>query len=167
MGFLVAMLGARRILELGTFTGYSSTSMALALPEDGTMVCLDVSEEFTARAQHLWAETGVAHKVDLRIAPALDSLAALKAEGKTFDLVFIDADKPNYPHYFESCLDLMDPGGVMLLDNALWSGKVADYANQEEDTQMFRALTVKMRDDERVDFCMLAIADGIAMVRKR
>ena len=167
--FLVEVLGARRCLEIGTFTGYSSLAVALALPEDGTIVCCDVSEEFTGIARRYWAEAGVAHKTDLRIGPAVDTLDALLADGGagTFDLAFIDADKGGYPDYWERCVALVRPGGVIAVDNVLWSGDVADPSNQDRDTVVLRQVNETIDADERVTPVMLSIADGMTLARRR
>jgi predicted O-methyltransferase YrrM len=166
---LVELVGARRCLEIGTFTGYSSLSVALALPPDGRIVCCDVSEEFTAIARRYWQEAGVADKVDLRIAPAVETLDALLADGGegTFDLAFIDADKGNYPNYWERCVRLVRRGGVIAVDNVLWSGAVADRSDQSADTQAIRTLNERVHDDERVTAVTLPIADGMTIARVR
>jgi predicted O-methyltransferase YrrM len=167
--FLVEVLDARRCLEIGTFTGYSSLAVALALPEDGTIVCCDVSEEFTQVARRYWAEAGVAHKTDLRIGPAVDTLDALLADGAagTFDLAFIDADKGGYPDYWERCVALVRPGGVIAVDNVLWGGDVADPKVQDRDTVVLRRVNETIDADERVTPVMLAIADGMTLARRR
>ena len=143
--------------------------MALSLPADGQLIACDVSEEFTSVARRYWAEAGVASKIDLRIAPAVETLQALIAEGHTesFDFAFIDADKPNYDNYYEAALRLLRPGGVIGIDNTLWSGKVADPSNTEEGTVVMRQLTAKIHDDSRVDSCLVPIGDGLTLVRKR
>jgi caffeoyl-CoA O-methyltransferase len=166
---LVELLGAHRCIEIGTFTGYSSTAVALALPDDGTIVCCDVSEEFTAIARRYWAEAGVEHKTDLRLAPAVETLDGLLADGQagTFDLAFIDADKHSYPAYWERCVQLVRPGGVIAVDNVLWSGDVADPSVTDRDTEALRRVNETIRDDERVTPVMLAIADGMTLARKR
>ena len=167
--FLVEVLGARRCLEIGTFTGYSSLAVALAMPEDGTIVCCDVSEEFTSVARRYWAEAGVAHKVDLRLAPAVETLDALLADGQagTFDLAFIDADKRGYPGYWERCVALVRQGGVIAVDNVLWSGDVADPGVTDEDTETLRRVNETIQADERVTPVLLAIADGMTLARRR
>ena len=166
---LVELTGARRCLEIGTFTGYSSLSVALALPPDGTIVCCDVSEEFTQVARRYWAEAGVTHKTDLRIGPAVDTLDALLADGGagTFDLAFIDADKRGYPDYWERCVALVRSGGVIAVDNVLWSGDVADPSNQDRDTVVLRRVNETIDADERVTPVLLAIADGMTLARRR
>ena len=165
MALLVKLIGAKRILEIGTFTGYSSTAMALALPADGRITCLDVSREWTDIAREAWADAGVADKVELRLAPASETLATL--DDDSFDLAFIDADKPGYDAYYEGCLRVVRPGGLILLDNVLWSGRVADPAQDDENTRIIRALNEKIAADERVDHVLLPLADGLTMARRR
>jgi predicted O-methyltransferase YrrM len=166
---LVELVGAKRCLEIGTFTGYSSLSVALALPADGSIVCCDVSEEFTSIARRYWAEAGVAGKVDLRIGPAVDTLDALLADGEsgTFDLAFIDADKGSYPSYWERCVRLVRPGGLICIDNVLWSGAVADPSDQSADTNAIRAVNERVHGDDRVTAVTLPIADGMTIARVR
>ena len=165
MALLVRITGARRILEIGTFTGYSSTAMALALPEGGRVTCLDVSEEWTARARQAWADAGVADRVDLHIGPAAESLRELADDA--FDLAFIDADKTGYDTYYEGCLRVVRPGGVILIDNVLQGGRVTDASAHDENVAAIRALNEKIAVDERVEMTLLPVADGltIAMVR--
>jgi caffeoyl-CoA O-methyltransferase len=153
LSVLVKLIGARRILEVGTFTGYSSTAMALALPADGRIVCCDVSEEFTAVARRYWAEAGVADRVDLRLAPALETLEGLlQTDGaRSFDLAFIDADKTNYRGYVEAALLLVRQGGVIAIDNVLWSGRVIDPEETDEDTQAIRDLNADLEDPSSPD----------------
>lgn len=169
MAFLVRLLGARKALEIGVFTGYSSLAVALALPADGRLVACDVSEEWTRVARRYWREAGVEERIDLRLAPALDTLDALVAagEGGSFDFAFVDADKTGYAAYYERCLELLRPGGLVAVDNVLWSGKVADPTVDDADTRALRELVAAMRDDERIDFAVLPMADGIALGRKR
>jgi predicted O-methyltransferase YrrM len=169
LALLVRLIGARRCLEIGTFTGYSALAVALALPEDGRLVCCDVSEEYTAMARRAWAGAGVAAKIELRLAPARDTLGRLLAAGHRgeFDFAFIDADKENYDHYYEAALELVRRGGLIAIDNVLWSGAVADPAIQDIDTNTLRALNLKLRDDERIDLSMLAIGDGLTLARIR
>jgi caffeoyl-CoA O-methyltransferase len=168
MALLAQIAGVRKALEIGTFTGYSSLSVARALPADGKLICCDISREFTDVARRYWAKAGVAEKIDLRLGPALETLAALqKAEAATFDMVFIDADKNNYPHYYDAALTLLRPGGVMLIDNVLWGGDVADPAIVDQETTTLRTLNARVKADERVDFCLLPIADGLTILRKR
>lgn len=169
MALLVRLIGARWCLEVGTFTGYSSTAVALALPADGHVLCLDVSEEFTRYAREAWHEAGVEDKIELRLAPARDTLAELinKGEAEHFDFAFIDADKANYSHYYEAALKLLRPGGLIAVDNTLWSGRVADAKSNDEDTQAIRAFNDSVHTDERVDVSMVPIGDGLTLVRKR
>jgi caffeoyl-CoA O-methyltransferase len=169
MQFLVRMLDARRCIEVGVFTGYSSLAVALALPDDGQLLACDVSEEFTAIARRYWKEAGVERKVKLRLAPAVDTLhARLKAgEAGRYDFAFIDADKANYQAYYERVLALLRPGGVLLVDNVLWSGRVLDPADQSEDTAAIRAFNQLLHHDERVDLSMLPVGDGLTLARKR
>ena len=165
MALLVQLTGARRILEIGTFTGYSSTVMALALPADGRMTCLDVSEEWTARARQAWEEAGVAEKVELRIGPAVESLSAL--DDDAYDLAFIDADKTGYDAYYEGCLRVVRPGGLILIDNVLQGGRVVDQQDADDSVRAIRALNEKIAADERVDMTLLPLADGLTMARVR
>jgi predicted O-methyltransferase YrrM len=165
MGLLVQLTGARRILEIGTFTGYSSTVMALALPPDGRMTCLDVSREWTDRARQAWADAGVAEKVDLRIGPAAESLADL--DDDAYDLAFIDADKTGYDTYYEGCLRVVRPGGLILIDNVLQAGRVVDESADDDNVRAIRALNDKIAADERVDMTLLPLADGLTMARVR
>ncbi len=168
MQLLARAIGAKRYLEIGVFTGYSSLAMALAIPGDGRIVACDVSEEYTAVARRYWERAGVAHKIDLRIAPALETVAALEAEGADpFDMAFIDADKTNVDNYYEAALRLMRPGGLILVDNVLWSGRVLDGREQDASTAALRALNAKAGRDERVDVSLVAMCDGILIARKR
>lgn len=169
MALLVQLMGAKKTLEVGVFTGYSSLSVALALPEDGKIVACDVSEEYTAIAQRYWQQAGVAHKVDLRIAPALDTLDQLIAEGQTetFDFAFIDADKANYWNYYERSLQLLRPGGLIAVDNVLWSGRVADSAEQGKSTEAIRQFNQAIHQDDRVRLSVVPIADGLTLALKR
>jgi predicted O-methyltransferase YrrM len=166
---LVELLDARSYVEIGTFTGYSSLAVALAMPADGGLVCCDVSEEYTSVARRYWAEAGVADRVDLRIGPGIEGLAALLAEGRenTFDLAFIDADKKSYPDYYERCLQLVRQGGVVALDNVLWGGDIVDGSKRDRDTLALRAVNELVRDDERVTPVLLPVADGMTLARKR
>jgi predicted O-methyltransferase YrrM len=169
LAILVRSIGARNALEIGTFTGYSALAVAMALPEHGKLICCDVSEEWTAIARRYWKEAGVASKIDLRLAPALETLRALRAErgSGSFDFAFIDADKPAYDAYYEACLELMRSGGLIALDNMLWSGDVADPKKRDAHTAALRALNAKIRDDARVDCCLLTVGDGVMLARKR
>ena len=169
LSLLVRLTGARRIVEVGTFTGYSSTAMALALPPGGSIVCCDVSKEYTDVALRAWAEAGVADRIELRLAPAVETLDGLldAGAGGSFDLAFIDADKPNYAAYYERSLRLVRAGGLIAIDNVLWSGRVADPSDQEESTLAIRALNAAIAADERVDLAMVPIADGLTLARVR
>jgi predicted O-methyltransferase YrrM len=169
LAMLVELTGARRCVEVGTFTGYSSTAVALALPDDGHLVCCDVSEEWTSIARRYWAEAGVADKVELRIAPATESLDALLAEAGegTVDLAFVDADKSSYDAYYERLLRLVRPGGLIVFDNVLWGGDVLDEDSDDEDTRALQALNLKLADDERITLCLLPVADGVTLARRR
>jgi caffeoyl-CoA O-methyltransferase len=166
---LIKLIGARRVIEVGTFTGSGSLAMALALPEEGRIVACDVSADWTAIGRKHWQEAGVAHKIDLRLAPAAQTIAALLESGAagSFDMAFIDADKTGYDAYYEGCLKLLRPGGLLVLDNMLWSGDVADPDKHDADTDALRALNLKIRDDSRVDFCLLSADDGILLAHKR
>ncbi|HEV8391780.1 MAG TPA: class I SAM-dependent methyltransferase [Dongiaceae bacterium] len=166
---LIKLTGAKRVIEVGTFTGSGSLAMALALPDEGRIVACDVSAEWTAIGRKHWQQAGVAHKIDLRLAPAAETIAALLKEGLAgkFDMAFIDADKTGYDAYYEGGLKLLRQGGLMVLDNMLWSGDVADPAKHDADTDALRALNLKIRDDKRVDFCLLSADDGILLARKR
>jgi len=169
MAWLVRLIGAKRCLEIGTFTGYSSTAVALALPPDGRLVCCDISREWTDIARTVWTDAGCADRIDLRIGPALDTLNGMLAAGEqgTFDFAFIDADKESYDGYYEACLRLVRPGGVIAIDNVLWSGRVADASVQDDDTRAIRALNAKIAADDRVEAVMLPVADGLTLARVR
>ena len=169
MGLLAKLIGAKRCIEIGVFTGYSSISVALALPPDGKIIACDVSEEWTSVARKYWEKAGVASKIELRLGPAVETLDALLAKGEAgkFDFVFIDADKGNYLNYYERCLKLVRTGGLMLFDNTLWSGEVANPENQKEDTVALRALNDALHRDDRVDVSLLPIGDGLTLARKR
>ena len=169
MAMLVDLIGARRVLEIGVFTGYSSTCMALALPPDGRLMALDLSVEYTEIARRYWQLAGVADKIELRLGPALASLDRLIEDGASgsFDLAFIDADKGHYDAYYERSLRLLRPGGLLLIDNVLWGGKVADPAADDADTQAIRALNQKIHADDRVTAVLLPVADGLTVARKR
>jgi len=168
MALLVKLIGARRTLEIGVFTGYSSTVTALALPPDGLITACDVDEDFISIAQRYWNEAGVSQKIELHMAPALDTLQQLLDQGATnfYDLAFIDADKCNYPHYYEKCLQLVRPGGVILVDNVLWGGRVANQEINDEDTGGIRRLNTIIHADDRVDVSMIPIGDGLTLARK-
>ena len=169
MALLVELIGARRIVEIGTFTGYSALCMAEAMPADGTLICCDLSEKWTDIARGFWREAGVAERIDLRLAPALETLDALLAQGQAgqFDLAFVDADKGNYTRYFERCLTLVRPGGLILFDNTLWDGRVADPDDRDEDTLAIRALNDHLLGDQRVTLSLVPIGDGLTLARKR
>jgi len=169
MALLMQLMGATKTLEVGVFTGYSSLAVALALPPDGKIIACDVSEEYTAIARRYWEAAGVADKIDLRIAPAINTLDQLLAEGHagTFDFAFIDADKGNYQEYYERSLQLIRPGGLIAIDNVLWSGKVADSQVQDNQTQKIRALNQKLHQDQRVTLSLVPIADGLTLALKR
>jgi predicted O-methyltransferase YrrM len=169
MGLLVRLIGARRALEIGTFTGYSALAVALALPLDGKLICCDVSEEWTQMAQRYWRAAGVAERIDLRLGQAAETLAALSASGEDghFDFAFIDADKENYDRDYEHCLKLVRPGGLIAVDNALWHGWVADPAHEDPDTAAIRSLNRKVKDDPRVDMVLVPIGDGLLLARRR
>jgi caffeoyl-CoA O-methyltransferase len=162
-------MGARRCLEVGVFTGYSSLAIALALPEDGRIVACDVSEKWTSVARRYWAEAGVEHKMELRIAPALETLEHLLASGEagSIDFAFLDADKENYTRYYELALGLLRPGGLIVADNTLWSGRVADPANNEAATLALRRFNASLHRDERVELSLVPIGDGLTLARKR
>jgi predicted O-methyltransferase YrrM len=169
MALMIQLMGARRTLEVGVFTGYSSLAVALALPSDGRIVACDVSEEYTSMARKYWKEAGVDHMVDLRLAPALETLRGLIAQGERngFDFAFIDADKTNYEGYYEGALELIRPGGLIMVDNVLWSGRVADPAENDADTAALRAFNKKLHADSRVSLSMLPLSDGVTLALKR
>jgi predicted O-methyltransferase YrrM len=169
MALLVRLINAGRILEIGTFTGYSALAMALALPPGGRIVTCDVSEEWTAVARRYWTEAGVEDRIALRLGPATATLDALLAsdEEERFDLVFIDADKENYGGYYERALALVRPGGLIIVDNVLWGGSVIDPGKQDPDTVAIRAFNTRIRDDDRVDLSLVPIGDGLTLAMKR
>ena len=170
MGLLVQLLGGKKALEVGVFTGYSSLIVAMALPEDGQLIACDVSDEYTSMARKYWKKAGVTHKIDLRIAPALDTLEQLITEGHSdsFDFAFIDADKSNYDNYYERALQLVRPGGLIAVDNVLWSGRVAEPTEQQDNrTKRIHTLNQKIHKDERVSMSLLPIADGLMLAMKR
>ena len=166
LALLVRLMGARRLLEVGTFTGYSALCMAAALPEDGSLICCDVPGDYNATARRYWQEAGLAARIDLRLAPALQTLAGLNEPGQ-FDLIFIDADKANYPHYLEHALRLLRVGGLVVFDNTLWSGRVLEQAPDSADTRAIQALNRALKDDSRVDLSLLPLGDGLTLCRKR
>jgi caffeoyl-CoA O-methyltransferase len=169
LALLVELIGARRCLEVGTFTGYSSTAVALALPEDGTLVCCDVSREWTDVARRYWADAGVADKIDLRLAPAVETLDGLLGAGEeaTYDFAFVDADKTGYAAYYERLLRLVRPGGLIAIDNTLWGGRVVDPEVDDADTTAIRAFNRRLADDDRVSLSLLPLADGVTLARRR
>lgn len=169
MRVLIELVGARRAIEVGTFTGYSALAVATALPEDGTLICCDISDQHAATAQAAWARAGVAHKIDLRIGPGSQTLQALIDDGHagTFDFAFVDADKPGYLDYFDLCLRLIRPGGVIAFDNTLADGRVVDPADQDEYPRAIRAINDRIATDPRVSGCIVPIGDGLTMAIKR
>jgi len=169
MALLVRAIGARRCLEVGTFTGYSSTAVALAMPSDGRLVCCDVSREWTDMARQAWADAGVTNRIELRLGPALETLDQLLADGSagSFDFAFIDADKPSYDGYVERALRLVRPGGLIAIDNVLWSGRIVDASVEDESTNAIRSLNEKLAADERVDLAMVPIGDGLTLLSVR
>ena len=169
MALLVQLMGAKKTLEIGVFTGYSALAVALALPNDGKMIACDISEEYTAIAKDFWTRAGVSEKIDVRIAPALETLETLITEGEagSFDLAFIDADKRNYENYYERALTLLRPGGLILIDNVLWSGKVVDPTITDKQTQAIREFNQKLHQDSRISLSLIAIADGLTLALKR
>jgi predicted O-methyltransferase YrrM len=168
MALLTRLIGATRAIEVGVFTGYSSLCVARELPPDGLLVACDVSDEFTGVARRYWDRAGVSDRIDLRIGPAADTLEGLIADGQGdgFDLAFIDADKESYPTYYERCLELVRPGGLVLVDNALWGGTVTD-PESEGKARIMRGVNAHAGADERVDVSLLAIGDGLLLARKR
>ncbi|MDG9668111.1 O-methyltransferase [Hahella sp. CR1] len=166
---LTKLTGARKAIEVGTFTGYSSICIAEGLPKDGKLICCDVSEEWTSIARRYWCLAGLTDRIDLRLAPAMETLNKLLGEGhaRTFDFAFIDADKTNYDNYYEACLRLLRPGGLIAVDNVLWDGKVADPRERDDDTCAIRALNEKLMRDKRIDYSMVPIADGVSLARKK
>jgi len=167
MGLLVKLLGAKRTLDIGVYTGYSSLCIGLALPEDGLVVACDLNREWTDTARRYWQKAGVAEKIKLHLAPAQQTLENLLQKGKDiFDFAFIDADKINYDMYYEYCLQLIRPGGLIAIDNVLWDGAVADAAVNDADTEAIRALNRKIHADSRVEISLVPIADGLTLARK-
>lgn len=169
MTLLMRLIGARRAIELGTYTGYSSICIASGLPEDGELICCDITEQWTDVARRYWRRAGLENKISLHLRPALETLQALLDEGRAgeFDFVFIDADKQNYVAYYELSLKLLRQGGLIAIDNTLWSGDVADPANQEPGTRAIRRMNEMLKHDDRVDKCMLPLGDGLSLARKR
>ena len=168
MALLMELTGAKRTLEIGTFTGYSALCVARALPFDGRVICCDVNEEWTAVARRYWHQAGVAAKIDLRLAPAAQTLEQLLilGQGNHFDFAFIDADKANYETYYELCLKLIRPGGLIAIDNVLWHGDVADASKQDADTLAIRRLNAKIHADPRVSMSLVPIGDGLTLARR-
>ncbi len=169
MAMLARLIDARRCIEVGTFTGYSALCVAKAMPPDGRLVACDVSVEWTSIAQRYWREAGVAGMIDLRIAPAADTLRTLVDDGgaEQYDFAFIDADKQGYGEYYELCLRLLRRGGLIAVDNTLWGGAVADPQKTDADTEALRAFNLRLRDDARVDISLVPIGDGLTLARKR
>ena len=169
MALLIKLTGARKVLEIGTFTGYSALTMALALPPNGRIIACDVSREWTTIAARYWAEAGVAARIDLRLAPALETTAVLLDAGEalTFDFAFIDADKERYADYYEAALQLLRAGGLIAVDNTLWNGRVANPAAHDADTLAIRAFNERLKDDLRIDLSLVPIGDGLTLARKR
>ena len=169
MALLVQLMGAKKALEIGVFTGYSSTAIALALPSDGKLIACDINEEYTNIACRYWQQAGIADKIDLHLAPATETLDRLIARGETetFDFVFIDADKSSYDTYYEKSLQLVRPGGLITIDNVLWSGKVADSEIQDNRTKIMRALNQKIHQDTRVNLSLVPIGDGLTLAMKK
>ncbi|HKF73357.1 MAG TPA: class I SAM-dependent methyltransferase [Stellaceae bacterium] len=169
LALLVRLIGARRTVEIGTFTGYSALAVAQALPPDGKVIACDVNEEWTAIARRYWREAGLADKIELRLGPAAETLRSLLAAGGagSLDFAFIDADKSGYDTYYELCLELIRPNGLIAVDNVLWSGAVVNAKKRDADTDALRALNLKIRDDGRVDSVLLTVGDGLTLARKR
>ena len=169
MGLLVELIGAKHTLEIGTFTGYSALAVALALPFDGRVIACDLSEEWTSVGKPFWEQAGQAHKIELRLGPAVESLDGLLAQGRAgeFDFAFIDADKVGYTAYFERCMQLVRCGGLIAIDNTLWEGKVVDSEVTDGDTEAIRRFNEKLKDDERVSLSLVPIGDGLTLARKR
>jgi predicted O-methyltransferase YrrM len=169
LALLVRLIGAKRTIEIGTFTGYSALAVAQALPKDGKVIACDINEEWTSIGRRYWKEAGLADKIDLRLGPAVDTLKSLLAArgAGTFDFAFIDADKSGYDAYYELCLQLIRQNGLIAVDNVLWSGAVVNAKKRDADTNALRALNLKMRDDPRVESVLLTVGDGLTLARKR
>jgi predicted O-methyltransferase YrrM len=169
MGLLIRLMGAKRTIEVGVFTGYSSISVAMALPPGGRLIACDVSEEWTSVARDYWREAGVDTRIELRLRPALQTLDSLLAEGSagSFDFAFIDADKESYSGYYERCLKLVRPGGLIAVDNVLWHGDVLDPSKQDEDTRAIRAFNQQLHEDQRVWISLLPVGDGLTLALKK
>lgn len=168
MALLVQLLSAKFTLEIGVFTGYSSLAVAMALPPDGKIIACDISEQWTNLAKEFWQRAGVAHKIDLRLAPAMETLDTLLSENRhdQFDFAFIDADKENYQAYYERCLQLIRPGGLIAVDNVLWNGNVIDSDKQDIDTRSIREFNQQLKNDSRIDLSLVPIGDGLTLARK-
>lgn len=168
MGLLAQIAGVRRYLEIGTFTGYGTLWMAMALPTDGEIITCDLTDEFAKVGQPLWEEAGVASKIDFRIGPAFDTINDILRGGGagSFDMTFIDADKETYPEYYEQCIELVRPGGLILVDNVLWSGRVIDPEDQQSSTVAIRKINERIRDDQRVSLSTLPVGDGLTIARR-
>ena len=169
MALLAKLVNARRTIEIGVFTGYSALAVALALPDDGCIIACDISEEYTRTARTFWKKANVSHKINLKLAPASETLSQLLEQQQvgTFDMAFIDADKTGYDDYYEQCLQLIRPGGLILIDNVLWSGRVADSSCNDEDTVAIRELNRKIQTDLRVDMMILPVSDGLTIAIKK
>jgi len=169
MAMLARIIGARRYLEVGTFTGYSALAVTLAMPQQGETTCLDISEEWTTIAQRYWIRAGLADRIHLHLAPAGETLKALIRDGWSgdYDMAFIDADKTGYADYFEACLTLVRPGGLILVDNTLWDGKVTAANPEDEDTEAIRAFNRQAHADERIDLSLIPLGDGLTLARRR
>lgn len=169
MAFLIELTGAEKALEIGVYTGYSSLVVALALPEMGKIIACDINKETTFIARDFWQKAGMAHKIDLKLAPALETLDSLIKQNHTnsFDFIFIDADKQNYLNYYERSLALLRPGGLMLVDNVLWSGRVVDAHTHDKQTLAIRAFNQTIYEDKRISLCLMPIGDGLTLIRKR
>jgi predicted O-methyltransferase YrrM len=169
MALLIQLMCARRTLEVGVFTGYSSLAVAMALPSDGSILACDINQEFTQVARRYWKEAGVDHMIDLRLKPAMETLTELigQGQGATFDFAFIDADKTSYQGYYECALELLRPGGLIMVDNVLWSGRVLDSSDRTADTEALRAFNKKLHADSRVSLSMLPLGDGVTLALKR
>ncbi|MBW4663278.1 MAG: class I SAM-dependent methyltransferase [Chroococcus sp. CMT-3BRIN-NPC107] len=168
MALLIQLIGAKKTLDIGVFTGYSALVVALALPQDGKVVACEVNQEYAEFARHWWHEAGIIDKVELHLAPAQDTLALLinRGEASSFDFAFIDADKSNYDTYYEQALQLVRPGGLIAVDNVLWSGQVADASIQDRRTNKIRAFNQKLHEDKRINLSLVPIADGLTLARK-
>ena len=169
LGILAQSIGAKRAIEVGTFTGYTALKVASVLPKDGKLICCDISPEWTSIGQRYWQEAGVSEKIDLKIAPAVQTLQSMISndQANTFDFAFIDADKKGYDNYYELCLKLLRSGGIVVLDNMLWDGAVADTTIQDETTQSLRKMNEKISQDDRVNACLLTVGDGLMLARKK